>query len=54
LQELTKDELSFNNIIRVLSSYELIEVAISLQELIELKGYSIYIYIHSWTIYTLN
>lgn len=39
---------------RVLSNYGLVEVNMSPQELTELRGYSIYGCIHSWTVYILN
>ncbi|KAH6704226.1 hypothetical protein BKA61DRAFT_680479 [Leptodontidium sp. MPI-SDFR-AT-0119] len=54
LRELTKDELSFEGAVRVLSSHGLVEVATSSRESIESKGYSIHGCVHSWTIYTLN
>ncbi|TVY34372.1 Vegetative incompatibility protein HET-E-1, partial [Lachnellula subtilissima] len=54
LQELTKDELSFDSAVRVLSNYGLVEVATSSQEWIESKGYSIHGCVHSWTIHALN
>ncbi|TAQ90762.1 hypothetical protein B7494_g955, partial [Chlorociboria aeruginascens] len=55
LRELTKDELSFDGAVRVLSNYGLVEVATtSSQESIESKGYSIHGCVHSWTIHALN
>ncbi|KAN0072345.1 hypothetical protein V8E54_009274 [Elaphomyces granulatus] len=54
IRELTKDELSFNEAVQVLSDHGLVEVDISSQELIESRGYSIHGCVHSWTIYVLN
>ncbi|KAH8598606.1 hypothetical protein B0O99DRAFT_567078 [Bisporella sp. PMI_857] len=54
LRELTKDELSFDGAVRVLSNLGLVEVATSSQEWIESKGYSIHGCVHSWTIHALN
>ena len=52
--ELTKDELNFNEAVRVLSDHGLVEVDMSLQELIESRGYSIHGCVHAWTISVLN
>ena len=54
IRELTKDELSFNEAVRVLSDHGLVEVDMSSQELIESRGYSIHGCVHSWTVYVLN
>ncbi|KAH6714009.1 hypothetical protein BKA61DRAFT_656555 [Leptodontidium sp. MPI-SDFR-AT-0119] len=54
LRELTKDELSFDSAVRVLSNHGLVEVATSSQESTESKGYSIHGCVHSWTIHALN
>jgi len=54
LRELTKDELSFDGAVRVLSNHGLVEVATSSQESTESKGYSIHGCVHSWTIHALN
>ncbi|KAN0072346.1 hypothetical protein V8E54_009275 [Elaphomyces granulatus] len=54
IRELTKDELSFNEAVRVLSDHGLVEVDMSSQELIESRGYSIHGCVHLWTIYALN
>ncbi|KAN0072316.1 hypothetical protein V8E54_009245 [Elaphomyces granulatus] len=54
IRELTKDELSFNEAVRVLSDHGLVEVDMSSQELTESRGYSIHGCVHSWTIYVLN
>ncbi|KAN0077448.1 HET domain containing protein [Elaphomyces granulatus] len=54
IRELTKDELSFNKAVRVLSDHGLVEVDMSSQERIESRGYSIHGCVHSWTIYVLN
>jgi len=54
IRELTKDELSFNEAVRVLSDHGLVEVDMSSQELIESRGYSIHGCVHLWTICVLN
>ncbi|KAH6702778.1 hypothetical protein BKA61DRAFT_740375 [Leptodontidium sp. MPI-SDFR-AT-0119] len=54
IRELTKDELSFDSAVRVLSSHGLVEMAMSSQEWLESKGYSIHGCVHSWTIHALN
>ncbi|KAH7418739.1 kinesin light chain 1 [Cadophora sp. MPI-SDFR-AT-0126] len=54
LRELTKDELSFDNVMRVLSNHGLVEVATSSQQWSESRGYSIHGCVHSWTIHALN
>ncbi|KAM3066459.1 hypothetical protein ACMFMG_012044 [Clarireedia jacksonii] len=54
VQELTKDEVSFHQAVRVLSSHGLVEVDTSSQDLIESRGYSIRGCVHSWTIHVLN
>jgi tetratricopeptide (TPR) repeat protein len=54
IHELTKDELSFDSAVRVLSNYGLVEVATSSQEWIESKGYSTHGCVHSWTVHALN
>ncbi|KAN0067101.1 HET domain containing protein [Elaphomyces granulatus] len=54
IRELTKDELRFNQTVRVLSDHGLVEVDMSSQELIESRGYSIHSCVHSWTVYVLN
>jgi tetratricopeptide (TPR) repeat protein len=52
--ELTEDELSFHDAMRVLSNHGLVEVATSSEEWIESKGYSIHGCVHSWTVHVLN
>ncbi|KFY31766.1 hypothetical protein V493_00848 [Pseudogymnoascus sp. VKM F-4281 (FW-2241)] len=54
VRELTKDEVSFHQAVRVLSSHGLVEVDTSSQGLIESRGYSIHGCVHSWTIHVLN
>jgi tetratricopeptide (TPR) repeat protein len=54
IQELTADELSFHDAVRVLSNHGLVEVATSSVDSIESKGYSIHACVHSWTIHILN
>ncbi|KAH9205396.1 hypothetical protein DL95DRAFT_239676, partial [Leptodontidium sp. 2 PMI_412] len=51
---LTKDEISFYQAIRVLSSHGLVEVDTSSQGLVESQGYSIHRCVHSWTVCALN
>ncbi|KAF4609460.1 hypothetical protein G7Y89_g15856 [Cudoniella acicularis] len=54
VRELTKDELSFHDAMRVLSDHGLAGVDTSSQELVESKGYSIHGCVHSWAINFLN
>ena len=54
VRELTADELSFHDAVRVLSNHELVEVATSSKEWVESKGYSIHGCVHLWTIHVLN
>ncbi|KAI3326718.1 kinesin light chain [Xylariaceae sp. AK1471] len=54
VHEVTKDELSFNHMIRTLADYGLVEVNHSAQELIESRGYSVHSCVHSWMIHVLN
>ncbi|PQE06061.1 hypothetical protein CJF30_00005019 [Rutstroemia sp. NJR-2017a BBW] len=54
VRELTKDEVTFHQVVRVLSSHGLVEVHTSSQDLIESRGYSIHGCVHSWTIHVLN
>jgi hypothetical protein len=54
IHELTKDELSFNGAVRVLSDHGLVEVNMSSQERIESRGYSIHGCVHSWMVNVLN
>jgi tetratricopeptide (TPR) repeat protein len=54
LRELTKDKLSFDSTVRVLSNHGLVEVITTSEEWPESKGYSIHGCVHSWTIHTLN
>jgi tetratricopeptide (TPR) repeat protein len=54
VQALTKDEVSFHQAVRILSSHGLVEVHTSSQYLIESRGYSIHGCVHSWTIHVLN
>src|SRR5438045_2966481 len=48
---LIEDELSFNQVMRVLCNHGLAEVDTSSQERIESRGYSMHGCVHSWTIY---
>ncbi|KAI9773494.1 MAG: hypothetical protein M1839_002076 [Geoglossum umbratile] len=54
VRELTKDELSFHQAVRVLSSHGLVEVDTFSQEINESRGYSIHGCVHTWTIHVLN
>lgn len=54
IRELTKDELSFYDAVRVLSDHGLVEVDNSSQERIESRGYSVHGCVHSWSIHVLN
>jgi hypothetical protein len=54
IHELTKDELSFNSAVRVLSDHGLVEVDTSSQKGPESRGYSIHGCVHSWAIHVLN
>ncbi|KAL5330675.1 hypothetical protein ACEPPN_000194 [Leptodophora sp. 'Broadleaf-Isolate-01'] len=54
VRALTKDEVSFHQAVRILSSHGLVEVDTSWQGLIESRGYSIHGCIHSWTTHVLN
>ncbi|PQE27753.1 hypothetical protein CJF31_00009986 [Rutstroemia sp. NJR-2017a BVV2] len=54
VRELTKDEVSFHQAVRVLSNHGLVEINTSSQDLIESRGYSIHGCVHSWTIHVLN
>src|ERR1700735_982979 len=54
IHELTKDKLSFNEAVRVLSDHGLVEVDMPSQEPGEARGYSIHSCVHSWAIHVLN
>ncbi|PVH69794.1 kinesin light chain 1 [Cadophora sp. DSE1049] len=54
VKALTKDEVSFHQAARILSSHGLVEVHTSSQSLIESRGYSIHGCFYSWTIHVLN
>jgi tetratricopeptide (TPR) repeat protein len=54
IRDLTKDEISFHQAVRVLSSHGLVEVDMSSHDLIESRGYSIHGCVHSWIIHVLN
>jgi len=55
LSQLTEDELSFNQAIRVLCNYGLADVDKAEENnVIESKGYSMHSCVHSWTISVLN
>ena len=50
IRELTEDELSFTDAVRVLIDHGLVEVDTSSQEWVESRGYSIHGCVHSWAI----
>ncbi|MCJ1313481.1 hypothetical protein MMC25_007159, partial [Agyrium rufum] len=54
VRELTKDQITFLQAVRVLRDHGLVEVATPSQDLIESPGYSIHACVHSWTIHVLN
>jgi len=54
LHQLTKDEISFHEAVRVLINYGLVEAHTSPLKLIESQGYSMHLCVHSWTIHILN
>ena len=54
IYEITKDEISFNDTIRTLSTYGLVEVDSSIDEVIESRGYSVHSCVHSWMTHVLN
>ena len=54
IRELTKDEVSFHQAVRVLCSHGLVEVDTFSQGLIESRGYSIHGCVRSWTVHVLN
>jgi len=53
IHEFTIDELSFNEVVRVLSDHRLVEVNMSSKQRIELRGY-IHGCVHSWIVNGLN
>jgi tetratricopeptide (TPR) repeat protein len=54
VRELTKNEVSFHQAVRVLTSYGLVEVDTPSQDLIKSRDYSIHGCVYSWTINILN
>ena len=54
VRQVVKDEVTFHNAMRVLSSHGLVEIDMSGQDLIESRGYSIHKCVHLWAIYVLN
>ena len=54
MQVLTEDELSFNNAIRLLCNYGLVDPESSFPGIYRSGGYSIHSCVHSWTIFVLN
>ncbi len=54
LQQVAKDEVTFHDVMRILSNHGLVEVDMSAQDLIESRGYSIHGCVHAWTVSVLN
>jgi hypothetical protein len=54
IRQLTEDEVSFHEAIRVLSDHGLVGVGTSSQEQTESRGYSVHGCVHSWSIHVLN
>jgi uncharacterized protein (DUF2164 family) len=54
IQTLTKDELSFNEAVRLLCEYGLVHPEPSLGQSVKLAGYGVHSCVHSWTISVLN
>ena len=55
LCQLTEDELSFNEAVRVLCDYGLIDVDKSSEgNVVESQGYGMHSCVHSWTVFVLN
>ncbi|KAF1936850.1 hypothetical protein EJ02DRAFT_413325 [Clathrospora elynae] len=55
LSQLTEDQLSFNEAIRVLCNYGLVDVDKSSKgNVVESQGYAMHSCVHSWTVYVVN
>ena len=55
LYQITEDELSFNEALRVLCDHGLVEVSKSQEgDKVELEGYGMHSCVHSWTIHVIN
>jgi tetratricopeptide (TPR) repeat protein len=54
LCQLTEDELSFKQVIRVLLAYGLVEVNKPRESAIESEGYGLHSPVHMWTVHVLN
>ena len=54
IQELTKDELNFNEAIALLCSFGLVDPDGALQQQFGSGGYSVHSCVHSWTVFVLN
>ena len=54
IQELTKDELNFNEAIALLCSFGLVDLDRSLQQQFRSGQYSVHSCVHSWTVFVLN
>ncbi|KAH8587976.1 hypothetical protein B0O99DRAFT_693925 [Bisporella sp. PMI_857] len=54
VRQLANDEVSFHQVVRVLSNHGFVEADMSSQELVESRGYSMHGCVHSWTVHVLN
>ena len=54
IQELTKDELNFNEAVALLCSFGLVDPDGALQQQFGSGGYSVHSCVHSWTVFVLN
>ncbi|KAL9615789.1 MAG: hypothetical protein Q9160_009258 [Pyrenula sp. 1 TL-2023] len=54
LRELTEDKLSFNEAVRLLQDYGLVDADLSFQQLSDSGGYSVHSCMHSWMVFVLN
>ncbi|KAL5326422.1 hypothetical protein ACEPPN_004107 [Leptodophora sp. 'Broadleaf-Isolate-01'] len=54
IQELTKDELNFNEAVALLCSFGLVDLDGALKQQFGSGGYSVHSCVHSWTVFVLN
>jgi tetratricopeptide (TPR) repeat protein len=54
IQELTKDELNFNEAVTLLCSFGLVNPDGALKQQFESGGYSVYSCVHSWIVFVVN
>src|SRR6266536_2792995 len=54
IQELTKDELNFNEAVALLCSFGLVDLDRALKQQFGSGGYSVHSCVHSWTVFVLN